>query len=88
VRIFRGASRQRYLKEAFVVKSPRHHLDEFVVIMLADIFELSAPIVRIQMQSDLQGTWISHHCVFPCLEKRKEGMTHVESHRARSQLPV
>lgn len=55
MRIFRGATRQRYFEEALVVKSPSHHLDEFVVITLANLFELSAPMVRIQMQSDLQG---------------------------------
>ena len=51
--IFQGATSQRYLQEAIVVKGPRHHLDEFIVIVLANLFELSAPIARIQMQSDL-----------------------------------
>jgi hypothetical protein len=53
--ILRGANGQRYLQEARVVKSPRHQLDEFVVITLADLFELSVPNVRIQVQSDLRS---------------------------------
>lgn len=53
MRIFRGATRYRHLQQAIVVKGPRHHLDEFIMIPLADLFQLSAPIARIQMQSDL-----------------------------------
>lgn len=37
------------------MKGPRHQLDEFVVITLADLFELSVPNVRIQVQSDLRS---------------------------------
>ena len=37
------------------MKSPRHQLDEFVVITLADLFELSVPNVCVQVQSDLQS---------------------------------
>ena len=57
--IFQSATSQRYLQEAIVLKGPRHHLDEFIVIVLADLFELSAPIARIQMQSDLHRHEIS-----------------------------
>jgi hypothetical protein len=53
VRIFRGATCYRHFQQAIVVKGPRHHLDEFIVIPLADLFQLSAPIARIQVQSDL-----------------------------------
>jgi len=57
--IFQGATSQRYLQEAIVVKGPRHHLEEFIVIVLADVFELSTPMACIQMQSDLHRHEIS-----------------------------
>ena len=53
MRVFRGASGEFHLQEAFVLKSSRYHLEKFFVITLANLFEFSASAAFIQMQSDL-----------------------------------
>jgi len=78
------------------MKSPRYYLDEFIVIVLAGLFELSAPIARIQMQSDLQRHETSSQLEAqpPVLQqvigRRKygAGAAHIETHRACAQFLV
>jgi len=55
VSIFRRAAGQRYFQEAFVLKNPGYHLDEFIVIASANLLEFFALAGCIQMQSDLQA---------------------------------
>ena len=62
------------------MKDLGYHLDEFVVIMPANLLELLAPVACIQMQGDLRIMLMERH------GERKA--THVELHRACLQLVI
>lgn len=77
------------------MKRSRHHVNEFVVIMLPDLFEFSAPSIGIQMQHDLQkqemtrGSFSVTRGPFPSEESEEgEKKAHIEPHRAYAQLAV